>query len=728
MNATTRWAVLLSLSGAVSLGYEAVWLRRLGLVLGGSGPATAVTLGAFFGGLGLGGLLADRVHLDRDRAVRAYAGLEGVAALWALCFPLWMALCEPLWITPLRWGAAPLLLLPPATALGATWPLLARHAVGTGAARWYAANTSGAVLGVLVATFALLPALGVRTTEVVLAGLGVGVAALALRGVGPLPAPASSAPRTLEEETFKPTPLGLSMPAVLAGAAACGLCAMALEVVWMRLAAVGFGASVQVMGGVLAVFLAAVAAGAWLGERLADWLGEASDRGLGYALVALGCLALVGTWSWGSLPVVLGELYLRFGPAGMVPSSVALAALGMGGAPLASGAAFSLAVRAVGGSLSKSAGRLYAANTLAGVVGSIAGGLWWLPTLEIQGTVALVSSLAVLAGVLVLRELRWAVVLGVLLFVQPAWDAQLFAVGVYHRISEFETITPRAIRRFATENWELRYYAQGTTAAVAVGQSTRTGNVWLSTNGKVDASTSFDMATQELSGSLPVAAHPDPERVLVVGLASGVTAGAVLEDDRVHELTLVELEPRVVDASRFFEHVNGKPLDDPRTRLVIDDARAVLQRASERWDVIISEPSNPWISGISNLFTREYWALARSRLAPDGVFLQWVQLYGMGPDEMRALVRTFLDVFPETWGFVSVEGADLLLLGGAPTGRARWPQAPRLDPAGLAELAGEGWLNTDDHPRVEWRAPRYLHRQTGTSNADTLEQLPWPSP
>jgi spermidine synthase len=310
-----------------------------------------------------------------------------------------------------------------------------------------------------------------------------------------------------------------------------------------------------------------------------------------------------------------------------------------------------------------------------------------------------------------------------LVVVQPRWDARLYAVGVHLRISDFADPTLDAVRRFADEGWELLYYDQGATGAVAVGRSTKTGNTWLSVNGKVDASTGDDMPTQQLSGAIPVALARHPARVVVVGLASGVTVGAALEDPRVAHLTVLELEPSVVPASHFFDHVNGRPLDDIRTELVLDDARAWLARHEGPFDVVISEPSNPWITGVSNLFTLEYWALARDRLSEGGVFAQWVQLYGMGPEEVRGLLRTFQHVFGDVWVFETIDGTDLLVVGGRglPPLPVDLPLRPRLDPDGVRCIAGTGWLNTDDRPVVEWRAPAYLHYSTADANRHLLD-------
>jgi len=706
---------LLLTSGAVGLAYEMVWLRRLGLVLGGSAVAASVTVAAFMGGLGLGAALAGRRAVQRPW--RTYALLEASAAGWAIAFPLGYGLLQTLAVVQpsLRWPVAAALVGLPAIALGATWPVLAARVPAPVAGRWYAANTAGAVLGVLGSTFVMLPLLGVRGTELAAACLG-----LAAAGVAWTQATSSTSPRMAPvAPVTAPWPL-------LAIAAATGMAALGLELVWMRLAAVAFGATVQTLGGVLAAFLGATALGAALGTRTPT---ASLHRDLGLALSATGVLALAGALSWSGLPYGLMLAWQAVGARGMLPASLALATLAMAGAPIASGAAFTLAIRHLGASAGAAAGRLYAANTLGSIAGALLGGLVAIPALEMAGATAAFAGLAVTAGALWLLHAghrRWAfaapaVAIGLAL-VQPRWDAKLYAVGVHLRISDFADPTLKAVRTFADEGWELLYYDQGATGAVAVGRSTRTGNVWLSVNGKVDASTGGDMPTQQMSGAIPVAIARNPNDVVVVGLASGVTVGTALEERRVTSMTVLELEPSVVPASHFFDHVNGRPLDDPRTALVIDDARAWLARQDRTFDVIISEPSNPWITGVSNLFTLEYWALGRQRLSDGGVFAQWVQLYGMGPDEVRGLLRTFQHVFGDVWVFETIEGTDLLLVGGRGLDRLpeNLPLRPRLDPEAVRCLAGTGWLNTDDRPIVEWRAPAFLHYSTAEANERLL--------
>ncbi|MEZ4318977.1 MAG: hypothetical protein R3F61_15795 [Myxococcota bacterium] len=694
---TTRaptWSLIATASGAAALAYESIWLRRLSVVLGGSAIAAAATLGVFMLGLALGGLAARWAPRSTAAIPRTYAALEAFAAAWALGFP---------WLLPhLGSPAAALLPLPAAIALGATWPVLARALPAHGALTLYAANTAGAVLGVLLTTFLTLPTFGLRGAELVACGLGLGAAIVAVVA-GPW---AESDPAPPER------PAG----ALLVAAALAGFSALGLEVVWMRLASVALGATVQTMGLVLAVFLATIAAGSAVGRR---WPADPVHAAAG-GLVGLGALSLLGAIAWPFLPHALGMLYAGLGPEHLWVGNALLAAVWMAGAPAASGMAFAGLTRLASRDTTGSASAwLYGANTLGSTAGALLGGLVLLPWLEPRAMVGLLAVVTACGAALVGGK-RWApapLAVAVAALLLPSWDARLYAVGVHLKVSDFADPSPDAIERYARENWDLLYYDHGMTAAVAVGRSQRTANVWLSINGKFDASTGDDMPTQVLSGEIPVHTSAHPERVAVVGLASGVTAGAVLADDRVRELVVFELEPSVVRASHFFDHVNGRPLEDPRTRLVVDDARAALAREGTLYDVIVSEPSNPWISGISSLFTVEYWALGRSRLKPGGVFCQWVQLYGMGPEQFRGIVRTFVSVFGDVWLYETIPGSDVLLVAGGPPPVGA---TPTLDPDGVRRLAGTGWLNTDDHPRVEWEAPQWLHHATAEENARIL--------
>lgn len=705
---------LLALSGAAALTCEMVWLRRLTLATGSAGIATTLILALYMAGLGIGGVWAGR--RTWRMAPGEYGVLELAAAGWTVLFPALLAGLAPHTLpveglTGHLLLAAPLL-LPPALLHGATLPAVsAALSSKRQIAALYAVNTAGAVLGTLAAAFLWMPLLGVRGTELV-AAAGSAVAGLAALHL--------ARQRRWQDAAPIQPPTGQVPGRVLLAAAVAGGGAMALEASWSRLAALLLGGSVYAMAIVLAVFLAGVALGAELGRR---W----GPRALGPALAALGLLAVGGTAAWRALPHGLAAAWSITGASGQLASGALLLAIAMAGAPVASGVVFSASLQSADGcSPQRAAGQILGANTLGGVLGAALAGLIGMPLIGIRGIVLLIGVLAVLTAATLpaSRRQRLAplVALGLLTALTPRWDPALYAVGLYNRLGEFVDLSPRAVEDFAHDGWTMRYYRDGITASVAVGESTRTGNRWLSINGKVDASDGADMPTQQLSGQLPLAvAASQPDRpTLVVGLASGVTAGEALKAGA-DALTIIELEPAVVEASRYFDHVSGAVLDDPRVTLIEGDARAHLLRPGPDYAVIISEPSNPWITGVSNLFTLQYWQIARSRLRTDGVFCQWVQLYALPPRALRSLVRTFLEVFPQAWLFETIPGADALLIA-APSLPDGLPISPTLGPDQLRRLAGPAPINTDDRPWIEFEAPKWINRPTGSRNRALLAE------
>jgi spermidine synthase len=291
------------------------------------------------------------------------------------------------------------------------------------------------------------------------------------------------------------------------------------------------------------------------------------------------------------------------------------------------------------------------------------------------------------------------------------------------------------------------FYRDGPSGTVSVTQEGP--HVFLRVNGKMDAGTDVDMPTQMMSGHLPLLLHPGPRAALVIGLGSGITAGAVSRHP-VERLDVVEIEPAVVEASAFFAAIHGNVLEDPRVRTVIADGRNFLLTTPRRYDVIVSEPSNPWIGGVASLFSVEFFRLARERLAPGGIMLQWLQGYGLHPDDLRMVVQTFRTAFPATSVWNTIRG-DYLLLGrldAAPVDLARlksryeanpgvWRDLDRVairswpavlgffmlaedDAARFAEGAG---LNTDDRLPLEFSAPRALYLDTADSNWELVRRF-----
>jgi spermidine synthase len=630
--------------------------------------------------------------------------------------------------------------------MGGTLPALARYAaderssvVGS-VGGLYGLNTLGAFLGTLAAGFLLLPAFGLSATLRLTAAVNlvIGAAALGL---------AKRAAASAEEGEEAAEPAGDVVSGrrhIVFAFALTGLAALALEVAWTRVLTLVIGPSVYAFSLMLAAFLAGLGLGAlifsWAIARF-RWRGTAPFIALS---AAAGILAFLTTLAFGRLPLLYASFFLSWGaladPRALFAIGLAISGLVMLPATLAMGGLFPAALQAA--QLSRRAagratGALYAANSAGAIAGAFAAGFVLVPLVGLQGTVLTAAWLYLLvAGGLALITYRGS---------RAAWLLAAAAGG-------YEAVPSPDDLDWSGRGYEELFYEEGLVSTVLVAREGtlygRLGedslpSVFLVVSGKVDASSVSDMPTQIMSAHIPLALHRRPRRVAVIGLASGTTAGSALRHE-IESLDVVEIEPAIVEASHEFDFVNGRPLEDPRTRVTVADGRTFLSLGDNPFDVIISEPSNPWMSGVSNLFTREYFELARARLADGGIFAQWVQMYGMSPENVRVLLRTFQAVFPEAYVFNTLQFADLLLIGSVdglridPEAIARRVGAAsvsadlhrigvedaagllaygRLGPAELSDLIGPaGPLNTDDNAYIEFRAPLDLYRQTRGDN------------
>ncbi len=708
-----------------------------------------------------------------------------------------------------RFLLAFLFLLPPTFAMGATLPAVARacrpqsRSVGQLMGRLYAASSAGAVCGALGAGFLVLPSLGLAggCRLAALGNLAVAAGAWLLdRRRAAMPIPADGGGPAMADGPGCPARvagfplLSIHLAALLSGAAS-----MALEVSWSRNFAMLFGSSVYAISLVLAAFIGGITLGAYLPSRYFDrWGPGRVPAAVALALAAV-LTALVAA-SGSLLPLVSLRLFWWSGgaPALAYPLQLLLAGLILLPGTFCTGAAFPLLVRSlsVGGGRppEQALGTIYAVNTAGAVAGTVLAGFLVLPALGIEMTSLAGSALLALAaaGLLLGGRRRWwqplvplalMAVAALPVLLRP-WDQGLVTsgpfvyAGIYREIAAFGTAwDPRretagedrpwsaedagpgaalpsgfqGLRELVRARGELIWHRQGADASVAVRRSAA-GILSLQINGKTDASTGGDMKLQLLSAHLPLLLHPDPQQVFLLGLASGVTLGALLEHPEVQRARCAEISPAVVEASRFFDDVSGAPLDDPRVELVEEDGRSVLQRAPPgSFDVIISEPSNPWIAGMADLFSVEFFRLCRSRLEPGGLCCQWVQSYALETGDLRRVAATFRAVFPRaTLWAEKAAGGDYLLIGFAEgpqvtvTGReelARRMIAPGLtwwegmgtppaplqllghlacDAAGLAGFCDGAPLITDDNISLEFSAPLALHRRTLAGNLNAL--------
>jgi len=788
-------AILLAcffLSGASGLVYEVVWLRLLTLTFGSTAFAVGAVLTAFMGGLALGSFLLGRVVDRVQNPLRVYGLLELGVGLYALLTPALAAGLVPLYqavwqsfhpsfyaFSLMRFLIALTALLPPTVLMGGTLPALSRWYVqgkeaGQGAGLLYALNTWGAVAGTVASGFVLLPAIGVRATLLTAAGISllVGLLVIALarwgtRAPGEQPSrPACTGRRVETAPSASPSRRATAVVLVALGLS--GFVAMAYEVAWTRLLTLILGSSTYAFSLMLSAFLVGLALGSLFAARAVNRV-ERPLWALARIEIGVGLAVLIGEHLFSWLPALFLGLFRAVGdaPRLFLAGQFGLAFLVMVLPTLLLGAVFPLAVKAYAraGGVGRRVGDIYAANTAGTVLGAFAGGFLLLPGLGIQGTISAGIVINLAAGLLLLfvppggrtpfRTVAGAgavLLIPVAVFSAPPWNPLVMTSGVYKDAPLYLSLyrTPGDAFSRLSDRYRLRFYREGVTATVAVVERPDLEDrrhLILSIDGKVDASTAADMSTQVLSGHLPLLVGERVEKVLVVGFASGVTVGSVLRHP-VRAVTAVEIEPAVMEASAFFDEFNHQPLKDPRLRVVLDDARNYLQVTSETYDAIISEPSNPWMSGPSRLFTEEFFRAGRARLRPGGLFVQWLQLYGMTPDHVKTLVRTFQAVFPHLLIFETAD-ADLLLLGsdgaitvdyGRLAGRMARPAVAedlrRVGVSGPLDLlvrfrlggreastyAGPGPHNTDDNALIEFAAPRSLYAETISANLAEIQE------
>jgi spermidine synthase len=781
--------VLFALSGAAALVYEVVWTRLLTLQVGHGLAAASTVLAAFMGGLAIGAAAGGRIgqRMSPPAALRAYAGLEVAVAAFALVLPVVLAALR----TPLaalydngdggfafgavRMGSSLLLLSLPAAAMGATFPIasrwMVRHAssVSTDAGWLYAANTLGAAAGALLAGFFLLPVLGLWGATLVGVVLNL-TAAVGAWWISTQPAagPASAMAEPSAAERGQSRKGARAVVAAIAGrpgvaAAALGVTGFAsltLQVVWTRLLASILGPTTYAFSAVVAIFILGIAGGSALGAWLCRRLHQPS-LALALCVIVGGGLALASATRVDA--TVMSVAHLVSNPQVTFQQVVIrewlLTAAMLLPMALAFGAAFPLALAVAARTdetMVADLGLVYAVNTLGAILGALLAGFALIPWLGLHDTIRIVAVLTAVAGAGLAVATRpsssWvAVGLGAVVcgaaWVVPSWDPRLLSSGAYKyapalRGPDLET---------ALTAGDLSYYREGSTGTVAVRRLA--GTISLSIDGKVDASDAADMLTQRMLAHVPLLLHPAPRTAAILGLGSGVTLGSALTHG-LERAVVLEISPEVVEASRFFEPANHRALQHPATRLVVGDGRTHLLLSDEQYDVIVSEPSNPWMAGIASLFTQEFFQVAKSRLAPGGVLCQWAHTYDISDADLRSIVATFLSVFPNGTLWLVGE-ADVLLIGSTEplTDRIGGIEAAWRRPGVADDLASVGatvplsvlslfisegqalktWtagapIQTDNQARLEFSGPRSIFGAVRADNASSLRQLAAASP
>jgi spermidine synthase len=774
------FGLLFVVSGAAGLIYELVWVRDLYEVFGSTIHSVTTVVAAYMGGLGLGAFLLGRLADRHRRPAALYGFLElaigafGLASPWILhgvgaaYLGVARAVAPGLWTgTAIKFVFAFAVLLVPTFLMGGTLPVLTRafardrsEQLRGELALFYGLNTVGGVAGCLLAGYVLIEVYGLRTSLFATGAVNLALGAAAL-AIARLPERAGEARAEEEQESepvFAPDPGPATRRLALALIAATAFASLLYEIAWTRTLILVFGSSTYAFTTILACFLLGIGLGSLVavgrGRPPRDLLVRAAAVQGGVAVLA----ALLFPF-FRALPVyVVGTLQVGFLGVRdlLVLHALAVAvvvvppAVGMGlSFPLLAELASERA-----GATGREVGRAYFANTLGSIAGAVVTGFVLIHLIGsehslVVGVILNAAAATALAwwawrerggrpaGVPVAAE-RLPVALALLALVitaaTPSWSERLLdrAPAVYGRTAMDRADISRYLRGYGQEQLS---FEEGWNSTVSVW---RDGNQsWLKVNGKVDASSVADMDTQVSLGLLPALAHPDPRRVFVVGFGSGATARTIADVPGVTHIDIAEIEQAVLRAAAEFRDVNRDVLDDPRVHVFEDDARSALMLARGRYDLIVSEPSNPWIAGVAALFTRDFYRVVASRLAPDGIFCQWLQMYRVTPGTVAVVVANLRAVYPfvEVW---FANASDLMVLGsrdpirwdssriatlmrpGTPTGAAMAAWLRIREPSQLlghfllgargtaALAAGAPFVHTDDHPALEFRAARSL--------------------
>ena len=741
-----------SLSGFAALTYEVVWQRVLVRVIGATTPASAIIICAFMGGLGLGAVLGANFG-QRKNLLRQLASIEILIFMCALVSSqlcdtaVLQSLIEVLSATAGDAGSVSafgfllvfLLVFIPTSLMGATFPIIADFASqfehkGSGTLlKLYAINSTGAVFGAFVSGFLLMPASGIEKTLMATGCFNL-VAAVLFLVASNLPAMTKTedsaddvtppkikiltdAPAETQQitKTFE-KPQGDPLPALTILMFATGAMSFAMEIIWTRFLVMILGSSTYALSLMLTVFIAGLANGAWVAEKI----GKKTQNMIGSIamMLALASSAIaINLFQYQATPstyLTMKKVTSTIGPSfwNEAITMILLAVFLIFLAATVLGTIFPLALGAirlagVQKNHNKRVSLLYSSNIAGSMVGAFGCGVLLLPRMSenfisaIEQSTFLISAGYILASQLILLiapktitlrkdntpslfsvELKRVAFISIFnmlaLALHPQWDSALLSSGLSNvsehdakTLSVPELIDALSFKTKFTAGQSLLMYREGTNSTISVVSNPRANLVSLRSNGKVEAAIPMapelpapesDLPTQKLLGLLPsiLCSSKEPMHGLVIGYGTGTTCSAAMSVSWVKQITAVELEHAIWDARQFFQNPSDKD-NDSKLRRITGDARNFISLNSDKYDFIVSQPAEPWLSGASDLFTVEFYQLAKSRLKNTGMFCQWIPLYSLTADQLSCLLNTFKAVFPEMKVWHSSRAGELIV-------------------------------------------------------------------
>lgn len=727
-------------SGFSGLIYEAIWTNYLKFFLGHAAYAQALVLAMYMGGMAGGAWLAGRYMQRVKNPLTAYAVVEIAIGVSGLLFHrIFLAangfvfdtvlpgVETPMAVELIRWAFAGILILPQTLLLGATFPLMSVGILrafpktpGRSISMLYFTNSMGAVAGVLTSGFILVDAVGLPGT-IMTAGLINVVLAIAVYGIQKKLALTSPAPAASDGNTPLLRPM-------LVIALITGLSSFIYEISWIRMLSMVLGASTHAFELMLSSFILGLALGGlWLRKRIDSY--KEPLFALGIIQLLMGLFALGTVLGYNELMKVMSALfrglqpteagYLMFnGSSHLMSMIVMLPTTFMAGMTLP----LITLVLFRGGAGESSIGRVYAFNTLGAIIGVVLASMVLLPLVGLKNAIILGAALDLVLAVYLLgrgsssRKWQFAAV-GVLAasvigtYITPAFDAKWMSSGIF-----------RMQGGGSTDRVEILMHRDGRTATIDV---RREGNTLaIGTNGKPDASyTTLESAaptpdepTQVLLGALPLLVSPDAKTAAMIGMGAGMSANVLLASDQLKQLDIIEIESAMVDGAKLFGPASSRVFSDPRSRVHIDDAKSFFSAHKRRYDLIISEPSDSWVSGVSNLFTTEFYQRMRGHLSADGVLVQWVPTYGNTPLLVSSIMQALGNNFADYRIYGSTDSVMVILAkvdGKLPELNGQAMQNPAL----AAIMARVGWTSVNDVHKHEIGRREFLHPAFITSGA-----------
>lgn len=739
---------LFMLSGFAGLIYESIWTHYLKLFLGHAAYAQTLVLGLFMGGMGAGAWLASRYSAGWKNLLRSYALAEALIGLAALVFhPLFVTVTDTAYASILpaaggelsagliKWTLATLLILPQTILLGMTFPLMSAGLIrrspeepGGTLAMLYFTNSFGAALGVLAAGFFLIERVGLPGTIQTAAALNLLIAAIVW-----IAFPRPEKPMGVEQQ---PSAASGSLKLFLCVAALTGTASFIYEVGWIRMLSVVLGSSTHSFELMLSAFILGIASGSVWVKRRIDRIGNV-QRYLGIVQVAMGLLALATLPLYGEMFGLMGKVVKTLGKTDtgyslflLASDSIALAI--MFPAAFCAGMTLPLISAALlkTGHGEKSIGMVYAANTIGSIVGIILAAHIAMPLLGLKGMITAGAALDMCLGVVLLAKTRakratWVAACSATLGI--CLSLTLFNLDLYKMASG-------VFRRgdvYGPESAQVIFYKDGKTTSVSLMQFQE--GLSLRTNGKSDGAINLnpgerisDELTMVMTGAIPLAYKPDAKRAAVIGVGTGLTSHTLLSNLKLEALDTIEIEPAMAEASRYFSARNGSVWADPRSRLIFDDAKTAFSLRNVRYDIIVSEPSNPWVSGVASLFTTEFYRLSKRYLNQGGVLVQWLQMYETDLSLLASVMKALGENF-EDYVIYAANDSDLLIVAGDKTTLSR-PLTDVTKIPGLSqELARVHVRNLGDVElrRIGGRAvlEPYFHTFSSPANSDYYPYL-----